>query len=41
MITITREGVSHPEEPVTEPGTIKTIIKIGEWNEGGEIDEQV
>ncbi len=40
-ITITREGVSHPEEPVTDPGTIKTIVKISEWNEGGEIDDEV
>ncbi len=40
-ITITREGVSHPEEPITEPGTIKAIVKISEWNEGGEIDDEV
>ncbi len=40
-ITITREGVSHPEEPVKEPGTLKTIVKIQEWNEGGEIDDEV
>ena len=40
-ITITREGVSHPEEPITEPGTIETIVKISEWNEGGEIDDEV
>jgi hypothetical protein len=40
-ITITREGVSHPEEPVTEPGALITKIKINEWNEGGEIDDDV
>jgi hypothetical protein len=40
-ITITREGVSHPEEPVKEPGTLITKVKINEWNEGGEIDDEV
>ena len=40
-ITITREGVSHPEDPLIEPGSIKTAVKISEWNEGGEIDDEV
>ena len=41
MISLSREGVSHPEEPITEPGTIKAIVKISEWNEGGEIDDEM
>ena len=40
-ITITREGVEHPEIPITEPGSIETIVKIGKWNEGGEIDDEI
>ena len=40
-ITITREGVEHPEIPITESGIIETIATIGKWNEGGEVDDEI